>query len=82
MATGFIGGGFCLIFQQCLNFLIYTSSAVSAKTFLGSIMVAGLPLAAQPIFHNLGVEPASSILGAVAVAAIPVPLLFGSMVRR
>jgi len=81
VATGFIGGGFNLIFQQCLNFLIdtyglYAASAVSANTFLRSIMAAGLPLAAKPMFHNLGVGPAASILGAIAVAAIPVPLLF------
>ncbi|KAF2494871.1 MFS general substrate transporter [Lophium mytilinum] len=81
IAAAFIGGGFNLIFQQCINFLIdtyglYAASAVSANTFLRSLMAAGLPLAAQPMFHNLGVGPASSILGAVAIMAIPVPLLF------
>ncbi|KAF2802456.1 MFS general substrate transporter [Mytilinidion resinicola] len=81
VAAMFIGGGFNLIFQQCINFLIdtyglYAASAVSANTFLRSLMAAGLPLAAQPMFHNLGVGPASSILGAVAVAAIPAPLIF------
>jgi hypothetical protein len=39
-------------------------------------MAAGLPLAAKPMFHSLGVGPAMSILGGVAVAAIPVPFLF------
>ena len=81
IATGFIGGGFNLIFQQCINFLVdtyglYAASAVSANTFLRSIMAAGLPLAAKPMFHSLGVGPAMSILGGVAVAAIPVPFLF------
>lgn len=81
IATGFIGSGFNLIFQQCINFLVdtyglYAASAVSANTFLRSIMAAGLPLAAKPMFHSLGVGPAMSILGGVAVAAIPVPFLF------
>ena len=79
-ATSFIGG-FNPIFLQCVNFLVdtyglYAASAVSANTFLRSIMAAGLPLAAKPIFYNLGVGPAMSILGGVAVAAIPVPFLF------
>jgi hypothetical protein len=37
------------------------------------------------MFHNLDVGPACSILGAVAVLALPVPLLFiryGERLRR
>lgn len=81
VAAGFIGAGFNVIFQQCINFLvdtysIYAASAVSANTFLRSILAAGFPLAAMPMFHNLGVGPAMSLLGGVAVLAIPVPFLF------
>jgi hypothetical protein len=80
-ATLFIGAGFNIIFQQCINFLvdtygIYAASAVSANTFLRSVFAAGLPLAAQPMFHNLGVGSAMSILGIVATFAIPVPFVF------
>lgn len=80
-ASVFIGAGFNIIFQQCINFLVdtyglYAASAVSANTFLRSIMAAGFPLAAGPMFHNLGVGPAMSILGAVATVAIPVPFIF------
>jgi hypothetical protein len=80
-ATIFIGAGFNIIFQQCINFLvdtygIYAASAVSANTFLRSVMASGLPLAAQSMFHRLGVGPAMSILGAVATIAIPVPFVF------
>jgi hypothetical protein len=39
-------------------------------------MAAGLPLAAKPMFRNLGVGPAMSILGGIAVLALPVPFLF------
>lgn len=79
--TGFIGAGFNVIFQQCINFLVdtytlYAASAVSANTFLRSLFAFGLPLAARPMFHNLGVGPACSILGGIAALALPVPLLF------
>jgi len=90
IATTFIGAGFNIIFQQCINFLVdtyglYAASAVSANTFLRSIFAAGLPMAAMPMFHNLGVGPAMSILGAVATAAVPVPFIFmkyGVTLRR
>jgi MFS family permease len=90
VAAGFIGMGFNVIFNQCINFLvdtygIYAASAVSANTFLRSILAGGLPLAAQPMFHNLGVGRAMSILGAVATAAIPVPFLlmkYGVTLRK
>jgi MFS family permease len=80
-AAAFIGAGFNVIFQQCINFLVdtyglYAASAVSANTFLRSVMAAGFPLAAPPMFHNLGVGPAMSILGGVATIAIPVPFIF------
>lgn len=64
-----------------INYLVdvyglYAASATAANTFLRSIMAAGLPMAARPMFHNLGVGPAMSILGAVATALLPVPFVF------
>jgi MFS family permease len=90
VAAAVFGGGFNTVFQQCINFLVdtyglYSASAVSANTFLRSILAAGLPLAAKPMFHNLGVGPAMSILGGIAVTAIPVPFIFmkyGLTLRR
>lgn len=81
VAAAFIGAGFNIIFNQCINFLvdtygIYAASAVSANTFLRSIFAAGLPLAARRMFGVLGVGPAMSILGGVACLALPVPFLF------
>lgn len=81
LSTLFIGAGFNIIFQQCINFLVdtyglYAASAVSANTFLRSVFAAGLPLAARPMFYNLGVGPAMSIMGGVATLAIPVPFIF------
>ncbi|KAL9092132.1 MAG: hypothetical protein Q9165_004565 [Trypethelium subeluteriae] len=81
IGTVFIGAGFNIIFQQCINFLVdtymlYAASAVSANTFLRSVLAAAFPLFARPMFLNLGVGPAMSILGAFATLAIPVPFVF------
>jgi MFS family permease len=81
IATAFIGAGFNSIFQQCINFLVdtygmYAASATAANTFLRSIFASGLPLAARPMIRSIGIGPAMSILGAVAVLAVPVPFLF------
>ncbi|KAF7898455.1 hypothetical protein EAF00_004901 [Botryotinia globosa] len=90
IASVFIGAGFNIIFQQCINFLVdtyalYAASAVSANTFLRSILATGFPLAAGPMFRAMGVGPAMSVLGGVATLAIPVPFLFmryGVALRR
>ncbi|KAL8782573.1 MAG: hypothetical protein Q9213_005251 [Squamulea squamosa] len=81
IAAAFIGTGFNVIFQQCINFLVdtyglYAASALAANTFLRSILASAFPLVARPMFHNLGVGPAMSILGAIACLALPVPLVF------
>jgi hypothetical protein len=81
LAAVFIGAGFNIIFQQCINFLIdtyrlYAASATSANTLLRSALAASFPLVATPMFHTLGVGPAMSLVGGIAVIAIPVPFLF------
>jgi hypothetical protein len=81
VAAACIGGGFNIVFQQSINFLIdtyrlYAASAVSANTLLRSFMAAGFPLFARPMFHRLGVGPAMSIIAAVATLALPVPFIF------
>lgn len=55
---------------------MYAASAVSANTFLRSILAAGFPTFARPTFHNLGVPAAVLIMAAIAVLAIPIPILF------
>ncbi|KIX07595.1 uncharacterized protein Z518_02248 [Rhinocladiella mackenziei CBS 650.93] len=90
LAAVFIGAGFNTIFQQCINYLVdvyglYAASATAANTFLRSIMAAGLPLAARPMSHQLGVGPAMSILGAIAATMLPVPVLlmkYGLALRK
>ncbi|MCJ1447527.1 MAG: hypothetical protein MMC23_008038 [Stictis urceolatum] len=90
VAAAFLGAGFNSVFQQCINFLVdtyglYAASAVSANTFLRSILAAVFPLVAKPMFQNLGVGRAMSILGGIACALVPVPLIFmnyGKVLRR
>jgi hypothetical protein len=85
-----MGFGFFTIFQAALNYLIdtfqkYSASAVAANTFLRSIFAAVFPLFVNPMFHNLGIPWASSLLGFVAVALIPIPYLFyiyGPRIRK
>ncbi|RAH59683.1 MFS general substrate transporter [Aspergillus piperis CBS 112811] len=77
----FVGAGHNIIFQQCINYLIdtygpYAASAISANTMLRSLLAAGLPLAAKPMFHNLGVGPAASLMGGIACLALPIPFVF------
>lgn len=76
-----MGFGFFTIFQAALNYLIdtfqkYGASAIAANTFLRSIFAAAFPLFVTPMFHNLGIPWASSILGFIAVGLLPIPYLF------
>jgi hypothetical protein len=81
VGCGLIGAGINVTFQQCINFLIdtyrvYAASAVSANTLLRSSLAAALPFAARPMFNNLGVGPAMSLLGGIAIIGLPIPFFF------
>ena len=81
VGAGCIGSGFILIFQNIVNYLVdaftvHAASANAANTLLRSLAGAGFPLFATPMFHNLGVSVASYVLGAIAAAMIPIPILF------
>jgi hypothetical protein len=86
----FMGFGFFTIFQAALNYLIdtfqkYSASAVAANTFLRSIFAAVFPLFVNPMFHKLGIPWASSLLGFIAIALLPIPYLFyiyGPRIRK
>ena len=64
---------------------MHANSAIAGNTFLRSLAGAGFPLFATPMFHNLGVDWAASLLGFLAVACIPFPVLFyiyGPKIRK
>lgn len=76
-----MGTGFFTIFQAALNYLIDTfpsasASAIAANTFLRSVFAAAFPLFTKAMFHNLGINWASSTLGFISTALIPIPYLF------
>jgi DHA1 family multidrug resistance protein-like MFS transporter len=85
-----LGTGFFTIFQAALNYLVdtftqYAASAVAANTFLRSCFAGAFPLVVTPLYHNIGVGPASSITGGFAALLIPVPFVFyiyGKRIRR
>ncbi|KAI5458753.1 major facilitator superfamily domain-containing protein [Mariannaea sp. PMI_226] len=75
------GAGFFTIFQAALNYLVdtfheYAASAIAANTFLRSCFAGAFPLVVTPLYHNIGVGPASSITGGFAALLIPVPFVF------
>lgn len=76
-----IGMGIFMIFMQGLNYLIdvylmFANSAIAANTIIRSLAGAGFPLFATQMFHQLGVNWATSLLGFLTAAMVPVPVLF------
>jgi len=57
-------------------FTIYAASAIAANTVLRSIFGAFLPLAGLDMYNALGLGWGNSLLGFVALALIPIPILF------
>ncbi|KAJ5273712.1 hypothetical protein N7478_008837 [Penicillium angulare] len=81
ISGGFLGAGVLLIFLQGLNYIIdvytmHTNSAIAANTFFRSWLGAGSPLFASPMFHNLGVNWAMTLLGCLTAILFPVPIAF------
>ncbi|KAF8847768.1 MFS general substrate transporter [Acephala macrosclerotiorum] len=76
-----IGWGILMVFLQGLNYLIdvymwNANSAIAANTFLRSFAGAGFPLFATAMYHTLGVNWATSLLGFLCIAMIPAPIAF------
>ncbi|CZR69647.1 related to fluconazole resistance protein (FLU1) [Phialocephala subalpina] len=75
------GMGFVLIFMALLNYLtdayeIFAASAMAAASFSRSLAGAVLPFAATPMYDNLGVAWASSLLGFLSLGMCVIPFLF------
>ncbi|KAB8067974.1 major facilitator superfamily domain-containing protein [Aspergillus leporis] len=76
-----IGIGILVIFMQGINYLIdvykmFANSAIAGNTLIRSGAGAAFPLFAVQMYHGLGVDWASSLLGFISVAMIPIPFLF------
>lgn len=76
-----IGMGILVIFMQGLNYIIdvymmFANSAIAANTLFRSALGGAFPLFATQMYRNLGVAWASSLLGFISVAMVPIPVLF------
>lgn len=87
VSASFVGFGILMIFLPCLNYIIdcylmLAASALAANTFLRSFFAAAFPLFAPPMFRNLGINWAMTLLGCLSCLMIPVPFLFYRFGRR
>lgn len=90
IGTALIGIGNISVFMCIISYLvdafaIYAASALAANTVVRSIMGALLPLAGQSMYAALGLGWGNSLLGFIAVACIPVPVLllrYGERMRK
>ncbi|KAI0455161.1 polyamine transporter 1 [Xylaria acuta] len=80
--SGLLSGfGLLTIFLQSLNYLVdaylmFAASAIAANTFLRSLFGAVFPLFATYLFNGIGIQWASTLLGAIAAILVPIPVLF------
>ncbi|EHY52271.1 Citrinin biosynthesis cluster MFS transporter mrr1 [Exophiala dermatitidis] len=89
LSTALLGAGCLVTFWQGMNYIIdcygfYSNSAIAINTFVRSLFGAGFPLFAPAMYHNLGVPWATSLLGFLCLAFLPVPVLFyryGAQIR-
>lgn len=58
------------------TYLMNANSGIAANTFLRSLAGGGFPLFATAMYNKLGVDWATSLLGFLCVALIPVPIAF------
>ncbi|KAL6915812.1 hypothetical protein ACHAP8_005468 [Fusarium lateritium] len=81
IGTSFLGVGMIIVFMCISVYLVdayieYAASAIAASTVLRSLVGALLPLAGGSMYKSLGYGWGTSVLGFVAAAAIPLPLVF------
>ena len=84
------GMGFILIFMALLNYLtdayeIFAASAMAASSCCRSLAGAVLPFAATPMYDNLGVAWASSLLAFLSLGMCIIPFVFlwkGDVIRE
>ncbi|KAL4914667.1 major facilitator superfamily domain-containing protein [Aspergillus aurantiobrunneus] len=87
LATGF--GIFC-IFLQCFNYIVdcyptLAASTIAANTILRSALGCAFPLFSRQMMVDFGVQWAGTLLGCIAAAMVPIPVLFwmyGPWLRR
>ncbi|KAJ9602705.1 GTPase-activating protein [Cladophialophora chaetospira] len=90
IGTAWFSVGAFLLFNSVLNYLAdaypkYAASVLAGNDFFRSSFGAGFPLFATAMYNKLGVGWASSLLGFLAIAFIPIPFFlfkYGEQLRR
>ncbi|KAM0098226.1 hypothetical protein ACP6JE_007248 [Aspergillus fumigatus] len=91
IASGVVFGfGYQTIFVSLLTYVtdaykIYSASALASSVILRSVLGALLPLAAKPMYETLGVSWATSLVGFLSLACVPIPFVLlykGEWVRE
>ena len=80
IGSSFFSFGTFLLFNSVLNYLPdaypeYAASVLAGNDFMRSSFGAGFPLFATAMYENLGVGWASSTLGFLSIAFIPIPFV-------
>lgn len=80
IGSAFFSIGAFLLFNSVLNYLAdaypaYAASVLAGNDFFRSTFGAGFPLFASAMYKKLGTGWASSTLGFIAIAFIPIPFL-------
>ncbi|KAK0209372.1 hypothetical protein IW262DRAFT_1529139, partial [Armillaria fumosa] len=82
-STAFVGAGINLVFVSFPSYLVDTylmyaksAFAVNTDTDIRSLVATALPLFTVQIYHNLGVDWASTLVRLIALVHAPNPFLF------
>lgn len=73
---GMIGLVMCIQTYLIDAFMVYAASATAANAVLRSVLGALLPLCALDMYDSLGLGWGNTLLGFLALALAPIPLLF------
>ncbi|MCJ1314537.1 hypothetical protein MMC25_008219 [Agyrium rufum] len=81
IGAGFLGAAVMTIFIPGATYLVdtytvYAASVSAASTVFRSLLGALLPLAGDSMYNALGIGWGTSVLGFIAVAFLPLPLIF------
>ncbi|KZV67553.1 MFS polyamine transporter [Peniophora sp. CONT] len=77
----FIGTSVTLVFISFISYLVdtylmYAASALAANTIARSAGGAAFPLFTAQMYHGMGIQWASTLIGVVALVLAPIPFLF------
>ncbi|KAE8549501.1 hypothetical protein EYB25_008023 [Talaromyces marneffei] len=81
IGTGFLGLGLMWLLLSIDTYLVdayplYAASSIGATTVFRSFISAFLPLAGPSMYARLGLGWGNSLLAFIAIALVPIPLLF------